>query len=267
MPYRCARAVCATFCFRIAGALIPLFGPSFPSLCTPLDSPRYKDMVIDPRTIAETTEDVERFRYGQKNRATKAVDGIGSSFRLESYALRSKQESQASSAPRLPPRSQSYWTPINASGVSHRPMAVSAPSTSYENRDTNSLSRVSRSAVASRSAPERNPFQMSSSFFNGPAQTGTVEAGSDMIEKWRLKRRRRARDEPKTTYSAIPSSRADAWRRPQQELEHFKAAAALVSLQGGIQDAEFSSALVVESSDDDFQERRHQKKRPKAHSF
>lgn len=35
MPYRCAKAVCATFCYHIAGALIPLFGESFPSECIP----------------------------------------------------------------------------------------------------------------------------------------------------------------------------------------------------------------------------------------
>lgn len=60
MPYVCAKAVCATFCHKIAGALIPIFGPSFPSLCTPPDSPSYGRMSIDPSIIADATREAER---------------------------------------------------------------------------------------------------------------------------------------------------------------------------------------------------------------
>ncbi|KAL7784852.1 hypothetical protein V8C37DRAFT_343161 [Trichoderma ceciliae] len=272
MPYRCARAVCATFCIRIAGALIPLFGPSFPSACTSLDSPQYKEMVISPRTIIEATEDVERFRHGQRSRIIKAVGGMSSSIRVEEYALRGKQESQVTSAFRLPSRSHSFWTPINGTSLHHRPVAVSAPSTTYQEREVSTLSRVSRSVVASRSAPGRSLFQVPSTFFNGSPRTDTSEPEKALMEKalmekWRPKRRRRGRDEPISMYSPAPSMEVDGGRSPQQELEHFKAAAALVSLQREMQDAACSSAAVVESSDDDFSERRHQKKRPKAHSF
>src|ERR1044071_9151436 len=51
MPYYCAKAVCATFCHQIAGALVPLFGPSFPSECIPEGVPGYKRMVIDPEIV------------------------------------------------------------------------------------------------------------------------------------------------------------------------------------------------------------------------
>ena len=59
MPYSCAKAVCATFCYKIAGALIPIFGPSFPSLCAPPDSPDYGRMTIDPSIIASATREAE----------------------------------------------------------------------------------------------------------------------------------------------------------------------------------------------------------------
>ncbi|KAK3307524.1 uncharacterized protein B0T15DRAFT_502015 [Chaetomium strumarium] len=46
MPYSCAKAVCATFCAKIAGALIPLFGPRFPYECIPEGAPGYDRMLI-----------------------------------------------------------------------------------------------------------------------------------------------------------------------------------------------------------------------------
>ncbi|KAK4185090.1 hypothetical protein QBC35DRAFT_390262 [Podospora australis] len=52
MPYYCAKAVCATFCHQIAGALIPIFGPDFPSECIPEGAPGYKRMIIDPEIVA-----------------------------------------------------------------------------------------------------------------------------------------------------------------------------------------------------------------------
>ncbi|KAG5974740.1 hypothetical protein E4U56_004294 [Claviceps arundinis] len=53
MPFHCARALCATFCHKISGALIPIFGPDFPSDCTLPESPRFGNMVISQRLIAE----------------------------------------------------------------------------------------------------------------------------------------------------------------------------------------------------------------------
>ena len=53
MPYDCAKAVCATFCYQIAGALIPLFSPDFPSKCVPEGAPGFRRMVIDPAIVAQ----------------------------------------------------------------------------------------------------------------------------------------------------------------------------------------------------------------------
>lgn len=59
MPYHCARAVCATFCYKISGALIPIFGPSFPAMCVRPDSTEYGRMTINARIIADAAREAE----------------------------------------------------------------------------------------------------------------------------------------------------------------------------------------------------------------
>ncbi|KAI3399654.1 hypothetical protein diail_6002 [Diaporthe ilicicola] len=62
MPHACAKAVCATFCAPIAGALIPIFGPDFPSRCISPDAPEHGRMAIDPAIVAESGREAELFR-------------------------------------------------------------------------------------------------------------------------------------------------------------------------------------------------------------
>lgn len=62
MPYKCARAMCATFCYPIAAALVPLFGATFPSECRIPGGPGYRDMTIDPRIIEEATTEARAAR-------------------------------------------------------------------------------------------------------------------------------------------------------------------------------------------------------------
>ncbi|KAH0496837.1 hypothetical protein TgHK011_004181 [Trichoderma gracile] len=272
MPYSCARAVCATFCAGIAGALIPLFGPTFPSQCTPSDSPYYNEMVIDPQIIRQAIEDVERCRYGQRSRVPRAVGGTSGPVVLGDYPLRSKRETQASSTFRLssrpqPAHSQPVFAPVQDSGFRQRPIAVSALSTTCKAREAKPLYRAGRGSFAARTILERNPIQLPSSFFDVSLRTETSGREKNTTEKWRPKRRRRLNDEDGTACSPVPLMEAYEERRPQQDLERFRAAAALVSLHREPRDAEPASAVVAESSEDDLPERRHQKKRPKAHSF
>lgn len=63
VPFHCARAVCATFCHDIAGALIPIFGPSFPQDCVATDSPRFNRMVIDERIVKEAKHEIAAYRH------------------------------------------------------------------------------------------------------------------------------------------------------------------------------------------------------------
>ncbi|KAI1394059.1 uncharacterized protein F4822DRAFT_439842 [Hypoxylon trugodes] len=84
MPYHCAKAVCATFCHNIAGALIPIFGADFPSLCTPSEAPEYQRMIIDPAIIVQSTREAERFRRLYSNPVTSASGSGSNSGRANS---------------------------------------------------------------------------------------------------------------------------------------------------------------------------------------
>ncbi|KAJ4294863.1 hypothetical protein N0V88_005100 [Collariella sp. IMI 366227] len=57
MPFSCAKAICATFCHKISGALIPLFGPRFPFECIPENATGYGRMVINPEIVAQARRD------------------------------------------------------------------------------------------------------------------------------------------------------------------------------------------------------------------
>ncbi|PFH58776.1 hypothetical protein XA68_13218 [Ophiocordyceps unilateralis] len=75
VPYRCARALCATFCYDIAGALIPLFGPSFPSECTPPESPYFGDMVISQHFVSASKMEAEACRNAHEERKSTTPGG------------------------------------------------------------------------------------------------------------------------------------------------------------------------------------------------
>lgn len=62
MPFNCAYDICATFCQQISPALIPIFGPSFPSACIPPEAPEYARMIISPNTIANAKIQTEASR-------------------------------------------------------------------------------------------------------------------------------------------------------------------------------------------------------------
>jgi hypothetical protein len=63
MPYDCAKALAATFCWRIRYALTPLFGNDFPAMCIhPTDRSRYNRMVIDRDIIMRATELASHYR-------------------------------------------------------------------------------------------------------------------------------------------------------------------------------------------------------------
>ncbi|KAJ4410005.1 hypothetical protein N0V82_009339 [Gnomoniopsis sp. IMI 355080] len=74
MPFACAKAVCATFCAPIAGALIPIFGPDFPSQCINPDAPEHGRMQIDQMIVAESAREAEMFRRMYANAASVAAN-------------------------------------------------------------------------------------------------------------------------------------------------------------------------------------------------
>ncbi|KAF2749878.1 hypothetical protein M011DRAFT_511923 [Sporormia fimetaria CBS 119925] len=62
MPYPAAKAVAATFCYKIRHALTPLFGNDFPSLCLPPADPKFEKFVIDPAIVQHCTEETQRWK-------------------------------------------------------------------------------------------------------------------------------------------------------------------------------------------------------------
>lgn len=56
MPFEAAKAVAATFCYRIRYVLTPIFGLDFPAQCIPPGAPGFDSMHIAPKIIRECLE-------------------------------------------------------------------------------------------------------------------------------------------------------------------------------------------------------------------
>ncbi|KAM0524487.1 hypothetical protein ACHAPE_000581 [Trichoderma viride] len=259
MPYRCARAVCATFCHKIASALIPLFGPSFPSECAPapFNTTHCKGMVISRHIILKATEEVEKYRQGQSSGFIKAVGELSSSHRVDNYTMRRKQESQTTLLPILPLQSRSAWNTVDGSVTNSRAMEASTPRTVCDSRDANKiLLGSSRSALPNQAVPGRNPRQKEKVNIqvSGPSQTEVDVCDAE----WGSKRRKRAFDERITMDS--PSG----GERSHQE-EHLGVAEVLLSLATDVRDSTYPTSLAVETSNhgEDIYGRHRKRKRPK----
>lgn len=76
MPYETAKAVAATFCWKIRHVLTPLFGTDFPSLCVPpSDRSHYNRMIIDPATVRRATETAHYYRSLELQSQAHALTG------------------------------------------------------------------------------------------------------------------------------------------------------------------------------------------------
>lgn len=74
MPFEAAKAVSATFCWKIRYALTPLFGLDFPSMCIhPSDRALYGRMTIDPAIIKKATEAANLYRMLELRRTPVSV--------------------------------------------------------------------------------------------------------------------------------------------------------------------------------------------------
>ncbi|KAL2003741.1 hypothetical protein VTN02DRAFT_2506 [Thermoascus thermophilus] len=85
MPFEAAKAVAATFCWRIRHALTPLFGLDFPSMCIPPeDRARFGRMIIDAAIVQKATESANHYRLLEKSARshlrTPSTPGPSSSF-------------------------------------------------------------------------------------------------------------------------------------------------------------------------------------------
>ncbi|OQE43186.1 hypothetical protein PENCOP_c003G06615 [Penicillium coprophilum] len=73
MPYEAARAMSATFCWRIRYALTPLFGTDFPAMCVPpTDRKSYGRMIIPPEIVQRATNTSNYYRSLEMKSSTAA---------------------------------------------------------------------------------------------------------------------------------------------------------------------------------------------------
>lgn len=77
MPYEAAKAVAATFCWKIRYALTPIFGVDFISLCIHPDDPHYGRMIIDPSIVRKATENAKEY-LEHENKQTGAGPSVPS---------------------------------------------------------------------------------------------------------------------------------------------------------------------------------------------
>ncbi|GIJ92322.1 hypothetical protein Asppvi_011303 [Aspergillus pseudoviridinutans] len=113
MPYEAAKAVAATFCWKIRHALTPLFGLDFPSMCIhPQDRGRFGRMVIDPAIVRKSTETANYYRMLELQSPSY------SSLRLLRTGTNFGPTSAGSSGfvKRLIPRSHQHRCPDSRSG-------------------------------------------------------------------------------------------------------------------------------------------------------
>jgi hypothetical protein len=102
MPYSCALAVCTTFCAHIAPALIPIFGPTFPSQCVPPEAPEHGRMTIDKQLVLDATSEAETYRLQYSTFSPKSLSSTRESF-SPSRSIRSDRIPEASMR-RTPPQ-------------------------------------------------------------------------------------------------------------------------------------------------------------------
>ncbi|KAM3077022.1 hypothetical protein ACMFMG_003511 [Clarireedia jacksonii] len=84
MPFECARALCATFCHKIAYALVPMFGPDFPSKCSSPGDPDHCVMKINPSITITAAVQATNYRLKYMRRIpifpTSALPSVASSL-------------------------------------------------------------------------------------------------------------------------------------------------------------------------------------------
>ncbi|KAH7312861.1 hypothetical protein BKA65DRAFT_484057 [Rhexocercosporidium sp. MPI-PUGE-AT-0058] len=186
MPFSCALAVCTTFCSHIAGALIPIFGPTFPSLCVPAEAPEHGRMIIDSQTIHEATAEAEGFRIQYSNFAA-----LRSSTRENYSPIHSSDREQMSSDPsmrRTPPNLGRRLRLKRAFGgdspyglATDTDFDTNASESSGDGYFLSPVTPVSASSMLSTS--QSQPHSISQSYLHGPGQGG-VQVVQPSMNGW-----------------------------------------------------------------------------------
>lgn len=105
MPFEAAKALAATFCWRIRYVLTPMFGTDFPALCIPpTDRARFTRMIIDPEIVRRAAETANRYRALELQNYTHSLTGGSENGSTTSPSPRRTRELDISFVDSLPSR-------------------------------------------------------------------------------------------------------------------------------------------------------------------
>ncbi|KAG0160846.1 hypothetical protein PDIDSM_8377 [Penicillium digitatum] len=136
MPYEAARAMAATFCWRIRYALTPLFGTEFPAMCIPpTDRKIHGRMVIPPEIVQRATNTSNHYRsLEMKSRVVGSTPAINAPSLtptlLDRTGLLDRQDSSLTLPPLKIPRHQYAESNTSARDSSTEPYYMSPKSQS-----------------------------------------------------------------------------------------------------------------------------------------
>ncbi|KAJ5393134.1 uncharacterized protein N7487_010775 [Penicillium crustosum] len=136
MPYEAAKAMAATFCWRIRYALTPLFGTEFPAMCIPpTDRKTHGRMVIPPEIVQRATSTSNYYRSLEMKSSTggspPATNTPSSTHTLlHGMGLLSQQDPSLTLPPLKIPRAHYSESNPSARDSSTEPYCVSPKSQS-----------------------------------------------------------------------------------------------------------------------------------------
>ena len=87
MPFEAAKAVAATFCWKIRYALTPVFGPDFPKMCLRPENEGFGAMIIDPAITQRCTEQARFYRQLESKGPSGAASAVRSPLTPESPTI------------------------------------------------------------------------------------------------------------------------------------------------------------------------------------
>lgn len=233
LPYHCAKAMFATFCHAIAPALIPLFGPSFPSECIHPSSPGFESMRIDPAIIVQSTIQLQNFRdtfmpaSGGPHPSQQAQQQGSSRSAARSPVNNSSPENRQERTPRL----VSAWSAINtptSSGGPSTPSSRSVTPASYRRPLVDQRPGAMAALDAGRLAAAQN--RSPNDYY--PVELPPAITHRSVSDSYSMKRRR-THDEESSSYRVHSLSRAElATMSEDQDREELHAASALLGMAG-----------------------------------
>lgn len=101
LPFDCARALCATFCFSIRWVLTPIFGPSFLRDCLQPSDPDFARFKISPEIVRLSTLETESWREQSASRSATPEINI-TSFAVRPAASAAREIPRSVPSPEVP---------------------------------------------------------------------------------------------------------------------------------------------------------------------